>query len=354
LVLIFLGAGASAPFDFPVMDGLENELLKRLKEKERELYLWLPAVNGKKDAEVVLQHIATIKTLSQRKLNLVFEKQLILSPYKSLNGLSFSKFVELCSSLEETIKDTIFDVYQFRPRCASKFHLYANLFSIISQIAKVREHSVYTTNYDGIIEKFCEGRDDFQIRDGYEYDSKTRRNLWRPRSFDAPFRNDVIPIKLFKLHGSLDWKDGEYGPEKVSPEIRLKQATTVLKKDLLIYPGSKDPPEQEPFRTIYERFETQMKETDRCLVIGFSFRDPYLNRIFRDYVNSGKGQLWIMSRNCRQTVATELLDLKNSADLDRYIESKSIAPIPCHFGEDDWTTALNNAIMEIPFPIEKP
>jgi hypothetical protein len=351
LVLVFLGAGASAPFGFPAMDGLENEISKRLKGKERDLLLALPYVGNKKDAEIVLQHLAAIENLSERGLDRLFART---SSYSSLNGMGFRELIELCHSLEETIKDTIFNVYQFRPQSASSFHLYANLFSIIAQTGKMREHYVYTTNYDRIIEVFCERVEGFQIRDGYEHDPKTTLNLWRPHSFDAPFKDDIVPVRLFKLHGSLNWKDGEYGPERVSPEIRLKPPTTVLKEDLLIYPGSKDPPEQEPFRTLYERFETQMKEADRCLVIGFSFRDPYLNRIFRDYVNSGKGQLLIMSRNCRQTVATNLLGLKDSADLERSVESGGIVPIPCHFGTDDWTIMLGNALMGIPAPIERP
>jgi len=336
------------------MEELQNRIHQRLEDRERDLLSILPPVVGDKDAEVILQHLAAIENLSQRGLDRLFQKSRVTASYSSPTEVSFKGFVERCRSLEETIKDTIFNVYQFLPECESGFHLYSNLFSIISQKSGAKEQYVYTTNYDRVIEEFCQRREGFQIRDGYEHDSKTGLNLWKPSSFGAPFTTDTVPVRLFKLHGSLNWKDGEYGPERISPEIRLKQPTTMLKKDLLIYPGSKDPPEQEPFRTLYERFETQMKENDRCLAIGFSFRDPYLNRIFRDYVNSGKGQLLVMSRNCKQTVATNLLGLRDVAGLDRYLESNSIALIPCHFGVDDWTVALNNTLMKIPFPVERP
>ena len=113
----------------------------------------------------------------------------------------------------------------------------------------------------------------------------------------------------------------------------LQQPTPVYKENLLIYPGSKTPPEEEPFKTLYERFETHMREADKCLVIGFSFRDAYLNRIFRDFLRSGKKQLLVMSSTSRKTVAQSLLGLKDEDAIARYIEANYVVLIPCHFGD---------------------
>ena len=87
-----------------------------------------------------------------------------------------------------------------------------------------------------------------------------------------------------------------------------------------------------------------MEATDRCLVIGFSFRDDYLNRVFRSFLRSGKGQLLVMSANCKATVAKNLLGLENIDGLKRYVESNSYMPIPCHFGDGEWLEILKNAL----------
>jgi hypothetical protein len=355
LVLIFLGAGASVPFGYPTMVGLQNELIRRVGDKQRGLLVGLPSVAGGIDAEVVLQHIAAIEALSERGLERIFEEARIT--FYGTHGketMGFLEFVNLCRTLREEIEDVIFDVYQFRPEIVDKFRLYGQLFSTIASATKAREHHIYTTNYDKIIEEFCTRTEGYQIVDGFEYDSKIRSILWKPSLFNSPLPDVGTPLKLFKLHGSLDWKSGENGIERVAPEVRLKQPTAVHKKDILIYPGSKEATEQEPFRTLYERFETEMKETDRCLVIGFSFRDLYLNRIFRDFVHSGKGQLLVMSKNCGQIVAEKLLNLRQSTELEKYVDGNNVGLIPCHFGEGDWLTALQNTLLGIPFPIEKP
>lgn len=136
-------------------------------------------------------------------------------------------------------------------------------------------------------------------------------------------------------------------------ETMFRQPTAVYKRNLLIYPGSKTPPEEEPFRTLYERFETQMRQTDRCLVIGYSFRDEYLSRIFRDFLRSGKSQLLVMSRNCNRTVAEVLLGVEQEG-LTKYIDGKNFVPIPCHFGDAAWHERLGRALTTIPLPIERP
>ena len=327
------------------MVGLRTELMNTTKGDARHLLDDLLR-KEQSDAETVLQDIESIDTLVKRGLDRIFQEYSsasVTDMYGKKHSFRFQQLVDLCLSLREGIQDSIFGVYQFRPEYVSRLGPYSQLFATF---VSGKEHHIYTTNYDRIVEAFCAGTEGYQVRDGFEYDPKTRTSLWKPRSFDSPLPDNASTIKLFKLHGSLDWKIGENGIERVSPEIRLEQRPTAIhKKDILIYPGSKEPPENEPFRTVYERFETQMKETDRCLVIGFSFRDPYLNRIFRDFVHAEKGQLLVMSKNCKETVAKGLLGLKDLNDLIPYVETGRFTPIPCHFGEDDWLTRLRNIGM---------
>jgi hypothetical protein len=339
------------------MPGLNDELSKRIRDKQQDNLLnELLRFEGIDDAEALLQTFELLDQISSHPVREIFD-----SSYVQLNGshsTKFSDLVKLSLALRDSIQNVIFDVYQFRPICATKFDLYTQLLNIVAMrgdvSVTVNEHRIFTTNYDRIIEEFCAHSEAFQIRDGFDYDAKRKRTLWRPRSFEMPVPPGAeTPIKLFKLHGSLNWKSSEYGIEQVLPESRFAEPTPVYKEDLLIYPGSKERPDREPFRTLYDLFESSMRETDRCLVIGFSFRDPYLNRVFRDFIESGKGQLLTMSRNCKETVAKNLLGAKDAADLTEYIEAGTLVPISSHFGEEGWIELLTAAVKQIPFPLGK-
>jgi hypothetical protein len=86
-------------------------------------------------------------------------------------------------------------------------------------------------------------------------------------------------------------------------------------------------------------------------VIGYRFNDPYLNRIFRDFVNSPNGQLLVMSKTCKETVAKNLLRMKNLDELKKYVGTDHFVPIPCHFGDKDWNTMTTDA-LRIPLATE--
>jgi hypothetical protein len=324
------------------MQGLNQELSKSIRNPEMlDLHNYL-AVHEGHDTEAELQAVNSTIDLSGRSIGRIFDGSYVTYSYGKPHSMDFKSFVKLSQSLCETIRDTIFDVYQFKPGDIS---LYSELFSALTEATRSKQHYVYTTNYDRVIEEYRASTGGFTVTDGFAIDFRSRRNMWSPTIFDqAQLIADVSTVKLFKLHGSLNWRVSEFGIEQVMTEDILRQPTPVYKRNLLIYPGSKVPPEEEPFRTLYERFETQMREVDRCLVIGFSFRDPYLNRIFRDFVRSGKKQLLVMSSSCKETVANNLLELKSANEIAKLIEDNHFVPIACHFGDKNWLTMTTNAL----------
>ena len=324
------------------MEGLNAELTKVIHDQEKlDLHNYLKIHEGN-DAEGELQAINSVLDIASRGVGGIFDKSYVTYTYVKPHSMGFNVFVKLSHSLRETIHNTIFDVYQFRPGHAS---LHSELFSALTEATRSKQHYVYTTNYDRVIEEYCASTAGYAVTDGFAIDFRSRRNMWSPNIFDqTQLIADVSIVKLFKLHGSLNWRLSEFGIEQVMTEDILQQPTPVYKQNLLIYPGSKAPPEEEPFRTLYERFETQMRRVDRCLVIGFSFRDPYLNRIFRDFLRSGSKQLLVMSSSCRKTVAQNLLGLKEEDQVNEYVEGNNFVPIPCHFGDNNWLTMTTNAL----------
>ncbi|MFC1507581.1 SIR2 family protein [Thermoproteota archaeon] len=348
MVVLFLGAGASAPFGYPVMSELNNLLLNSITDNEGDL-LYHFYLNGNRDAETVIQSIQTLENIEQRGLDKLFN-YVTYQGRKNQIGAEFKKFIIICKDLHRSIEAKIFDTYQFNPNISSIFPLYQQLFTIIKEhqknIGSNDPLEVYTTNYDRIIEEFSYASENYSIYDGFEYDSKQQRHFWNPEFSAGKLTKELqTVINLYKLHGSLNWKKTDHGIERVTLEI--KNVPRI--RDLLIYPGSKSPPEEEPFRTLYEKFENQMKQKNKqsLLVIGFSFRDPYINKIIRDFIRSENGKLIVVSKNCKETLARNLFGLKGIGDIDPYIQKGMISPIQFHFGESDWAINLVERLRNI-------
>ena len=89
--------------------------------------------------------------------------------------------------------------------------------------------------------------------------------------------------------------------------------------NLLIYPGGKDEPETEPFKEVFQRFKKSMQESNVCYVVGFSFRDDYLNKIFTEFLQRGNTELHCISNNASANVTTLL-----GASLDEYLRNGQV------------------------------
>lgn len=88
-----------------------------------------------------------------------------------------------------------------------------------------------------------------------------------------------MTIKLFKLHGSLNWRRRQDDSVvKIGSEERTR-GTKRFKENLLVYPAEKFKPTIEPFKTLHGLFEKYFEECETCVFIGFAFRDEYLNSI---------------------------------------------------------------------------
>lgn len=345
MVVLFLGAGASAPFDYPVMDKLKIMLSERISEGSSAdlLYTLSQLQRHDLDAETILQDIDTILSIPNQGLKKIFDTCYLYHIKDIGHNMVSTKFDELIDSakiLRELIHESIFEIYQFTKERSHKLTLYDQLFRILGE---QEEHHIYTTNYDRIIEQFSADFLDFELIDGFTRNHKMRRDLWDPKSFDRSYEGKNKLIKLFKLHGSLDWKRSEYGIERSSHEVRGIPRT----KDLLIYPASKEPPSDPPFDSLYKRFGAEISEAkEPWLVIGFSFRDPYLNRFFLDYIESGRQPLIVMSNDC-ENIATNLLRMKEKEELEPLITRKQIILIQCHFGEGDWNIHLKDVLEKL-------
>lgn len=133
---------------------------------------------------------------------------------------------------------------------------------------------VFSLNYDLCIEQAL-NEHRLPFVNGFTEDG------WTP----AQFR--TTDLRLFKLHGSLDWVDDElhgicsvYFPRHTHAEDFEGQ-----KPPLLIFGTDAKLTGKEPFLTLLHGFSTSLSESDVLVVIGYSFSDDYLNEIIEQRMN---------------------------------------------------------------------
>ena len=138
---------------------------------------------------------------------------------------------------------------------------------------------VFSVNYDTCVELFCHTRR-IKFTDGFGVE-------WRPSEFE---RHD-IQLRLIKLHGSVLWYETSAGgciriptlPE--SGEHMLFTHETA--QPLMLYPARKWG-YAEPLLHNLELFRTRLSQPDtrNIIVVGYSFRDEHLRRIFFDVLRA--------------------------------------------------------------------
>jgi hypothetical protein len=135
---------------------------------------------------------------------------------------------------------------------------------------------IYSTNYDTCIEQLCH-MTYRRYTDGLEV-------YWDPKNFEKDF-----DVKHYKLHGSVIWFQNSKSNECVKipiqsfgkEELRLIYGESV--EPLLIYPAQKAD-YMEPLTDLQLMLKQRLsnKKTRFVIVVGYSFRDKYILRMFWD------------------------------------------------------------------------
>jgi hypothetical protein len=164
----------------------------------------------------------------------------------------------------------------------------------LSDFKAVSEHvDVFSLNYDLCIERaLSEGSHDFY--NGFTEDG------WTPAGFQAS------SIRLFKLHGSLDWVDDEvHGICSVTVRRhRYADDFEGQKPPLLIFGTDAKLTGKEPFLTLLHSFSSRLHDSDVLVVIGYSFQDDYLNEIIEQRMNRNtRLKIIVVSPGATATIA---------------------------------------------------
>jgi hypothetical protein len=192
----------------------------------------------------------------------------------------YKTFVRQACRLKDSKERRITEVYSdfFEKLCS-----YSN--QKIKGYTYPHDCSIYTTNYDTVIETYWRGI--AHINDLW----KNTNGMW---TLQVDQRAGDM-LDLIKLHGSLDWfglTDGTivkldkrpktYGKRKVQGEFMLYP---IQQKDLYLYPWFK----------LFYRFKDDLEHTKTWIVIGYSFNDEFILNIFREALRIGDHRLILVS-----------------------------------------------------------
>ena len=323
-IALFLGAGASVPYGMPTTEALWkkieankasfprkdllgddkfpdiehvlhvlDELIAFAQSRAGRLY----GLHAKKTSNDYSSHMEKLVARTRgpsydRATDDTFAQQHRTTTEKpGPSMITFDDYAASSKSAKKIIENTITGEYNWNP---SRTPIAKKILRPLFELAKSKKGrvTVFTTNYDVVVERYCEnsgGR--AECIDGFRFDRSKRMLVWDDNfSVDDDGRRRTS-VLLYKLHGSMNWlaynadapgtivqkpdgseSDGRASDMYIRPSLDVKEEAT----------------QKEPYATILGRFAEALPSFDACVVIGYSFRDPHITNSLVEFATSGK------------------------------------------------------------------
>ena len=289
MILVFVGAGGSAAVDpeqypttvefFKRLPGgitqdplftLVREFLQHKKGEEPidiEEVLWnLDELQAYFQASRDTNEIAGWIMANNRISRLIRDTPALSNLLNGMANLGIQ-----FQNLKNNINAQVYEFYATPPN-SERLSDWIQLLKGLQKLDSALE--IFTTNYDLVLERVI-SKAEIYVKTGRESDGiqmKLDTALWETPSgsvYDSP-------RLLTKLHGSVDWQLSN-GEIIMSPVF-----TGNHQNHLILYPGYKGKPDQEPFIKFHERLQLIVQQANGAIFIGFAFRDEYINSILSE------------------------------------------------------------------------
>jgi len=346
-MIIFLGAGASSPFEIPVTRDFAIEIVETINRDNTVIVNNKNFLNELKDffadrfdLEVLLTVLDDLSRENLLEIISPVTTQFLFANRDLMKYTEDPKFRESVNSLFTHAVDLIRKKILLKTREQKEVILqaYDKLFGVLSEVSGSSRTSaggrysypgelgwVFTTNYDQCIETYLnERRIDFE--DGIN--RKFGVNLFEINLINSPRRTPVV----VKLHGSVDFfktSDGKI----VSLQFRLDSRQEIeqsvfplgtrIEDEVLVHPteaGTNRKIVESPFSDLYYQFRRSFQEDPNMIVIGFSFRDRTISSILENVIASSTGKnprIYLIDPQARQI--KETLKMKGYGSLSSII-----------------------------------
>ena len=281
-IILFAGAGMVKPLGLPTVVDFENIISKVMTEQEMNFITKIKQyIRDKKlnpsDIEYIFNSVNTF--LKENPEITIY----LINNSVNINIIPiFESLVKNARTSFEKIKKIFYsELNKFDIDTARNF--YVTLFRKIKKIFNSKNISFITTNYDttfdDVVKKF--------VVDFTSSGFNTVDFLFKPyqniafiyKPVNNPFPQNYI--EYIKLHGSINWFIDKEGVIHRTYEPIIPENTS---KSVLIYPGFKGFPNEEPFKSLHERFKNRLSEANIMIAIGFAFRDEAINSIIEPFL----------------------------------------------------------------------
>jgi len=357
--MIFLGAGASAPFGIPTTETLTTDIKNLFAIEHQELLndidtFWGGIYGKKPNYENILTCLMGLTNPRKIPRDSVVQAFVInfqrhRGNYNKIINEMYSRIVTYC-----TAPFVSGEKYLSPEELEETFEHTYDIFSLF------REEVVFTTNYDPSIEIWCQKRNvhlldntnptkNPEIKEVLLINENTIAS-GQTKLLVRQDRGAVSALKLVRLHGSI-WVYETEKKKKVKmnrPRDRLLFTDWyphLNKRPRMIFPGQESVLASGEWDILYQYFKKMLQ--GNCLVIGYSFQDNTINRAFID--NLDKGQLntiGILSPNPNEAV--------KNLFWDRDIPHQRIIQMSAEFGTAEGLRQIHtnwvNRILHTTFP----
>lgn len=284
-VLIFTGAGFSYPLELPLTTGFKNLIDSSISTNLRpDLVAFLDHKFG--DIEHILSTLEAFQNVNNFPHFIVTETKRYkeTSPHNVIRN-EFIALGEYAQDSIAKIKRGIYNLLRdFNDDLAAD--LYISLLKQVRSVYPNAKLSFFTTNYDLTFEAAIQSPefDKLNLDVDFGFKPKFSRFVF-DSSINYEWDENIIEYK--KLHGSLDWViDNSHNCTRQGANIPVPADPNKMP---LLYPGYKDTPTEEPFKTIHDHLLNRLLDADEVIVIGFAFRDSYINGLFDTALRINQG-----------------------------------------------------------------
>ncbi len=265
----FFGAGSSCAFGLPNVDRLTHEVEGMLESDYKTCFGIVKSIlqelypGVKISIEDILNYIRQIRDITGEREDKNYEG-ISGKIAKELDGI-------ICKSIFHIIKDyeSTADISDLR-----KF------FAWLDMIDRTYSKEVFTTNYDMLLEKSMEANY-IPYYDGFV---GAYEPFFLPESIDKFVGiNDMTStwIRLWKIHGSLNWKCVDDKYHSMSKIVRTAKFDDP-EDELLIYPSKEkySLSRKQPFIAYFDRLKQYLLQGELLFIFsGYSFSDQHINDI---------------------------------------------------------------------------
>jgi hypothetical protein len=301
-IVFFFGAGASAPFGIPTMKQFVNDfeefLLENAEKKEREMYSDIKkTLENKTHRHVDLEAIFTVidgivnydNPEKLGMLALYFESE-------RKKHFPTTEHVETCNKLKAKFQNFIKEKCDIPGTFPKIEKVYSDFFNRIAlelgtydtrgKYVFNSNWNIFTTNYDVCLEYYWRTLIQINLDTAFMFDKRRSKCIMRPNSILA---NPPGVIKLFKLHGSINWMIDE----KTGDVIEVSEKGHSLMGasytgEMMLYPISEKELYLEPYISMLVRLNRELERKAIWIVIGYSFNNPVIQEIFRKNWSTNK------------------------------------------------------------------